>query len=72
MAQGHTAGVEEQDLPEISLPEQGRAELEPKAHGDYLPPKYKESHLCGKLSPPPAAAVSLREFERFQICLCLG
>lgn len=64
--------VEEQDLPDSSPPEEGRAGLGSKAHADCLSPKAKESHLCRKLSPAPAAAVALSEFERFQICLHLG
>lgn len=64
--------VEEPDLPDSSPPEEGRAGLGSKAHTHCLPPKAKESCLCRRLSPAPAAAVALSEFERFQICLHLG
>lgn len=64
--------VEELDMPEVSLSEEGRVGLESKVHTYNLPPKSKESHFCGKLSHPHAAAVAFRKFDRFHICLCLG
>lgn len=64
--------VEEQDVPEVSLSEEGRVGLESKVYAYNLSPKSKESHLCSKLSRPHAAAVAFRKFGRFHICLCLG
>lgn len=58
--------VIEQGLPEISLSEDGRAELESKVHAYSFFQKSKESYLCSKLSCPHAVVVSFEEFKHFK------
>lgn len=64
--------VVEEGLPEISLSEDGRAELESKAHAYSFFQTSKEGYLCSKLSCL-RAVVSFEGFKDFKsACILAG
>lgn len=65
--------VVEEGLPEISLSEDGRAELESKAHAYSFFQTSKEGYLCSKLSCLRAVVVSFEGFKDFKsACILAG
>lgn len=65
--------VVEEGFPEISLSEDGRAELESKAHAYSFFQTSKEGYLCSTLSCLRAVVVSFEGFKDFKsACILAG